>query len=910
MGDTPQIPTERVYDLDSEGRVVLRRPHEGEVERLRRAGTADRLVTTGDLADVQSQEIGSLLNQQEGGGGGQALTAAEAIANAATMGGYSAALRRVSPETYVRSEARAELSPVTNTAAGIGGAIVMAALSGGESVLAEAAGATGPGIAAGLGRSATSALTRFLGARAAGVAGAAVEGGAISAIAGLENSVIHNRPESGEQYVADIGMGALMGLGIGGAAAGGGALLSRSRSAAARALQGSVERAGLGEGARWYDPYIERGLRVASRFGMVNENTYALASGAERRLASEGAARMQTTVRTTTDLLNSTISEMGADSVERASARSRRVAELIDAMPGEPARAGGYRSATGAFRRRMTGAQQFRSALTEELDSIQMAIAHTVRNETDASILSTANRAHSVINAAHEALGTAANTADAVSILESASNSLRSIAPARTTGPTAAAVAQLRGAIDGGWNSLDALLTNPNIADMSALANARRIDANEATLRTSILREFGNDVVEGGLRERTVDGEKLTRMFREAGNATSDRRFSLINDYLEAVGERRALDEQLYGIQNRASRAAEVQLRKDLEHGRESFRANANMRSALTNERQEAGFSIVAGINGAAIGGALGGGLGAVIGGPVGGVIGAGVGTVAGLGASAMMRSASFLALLANVERGVSRSEAARASGVSTLRRSLTASSGRVSRASGTVTRALPVITGRLASKEHRREEYNAVISDIRGLAANPQELENRVVGIAGELNQGLPEMFNQVSGVSLRAVSYLAQSLPPESQDVNLFPQDSELEPSLSEIDSFMRKMHALENPYILYDHAADFSLTNEEVEAVSTVFPLVYQQIVADTTDVLAGIDEMPSYQARMQVGTLLRIPSVPTLQPDFLAAMQSTAAQTPQQHQAQRGISTSYSVSAAGDTFSESQSLEQRF
>lgn len=866
------------------GRTVVRRATPEEIRALREAGREDLIIDT-PTSELEDAELGALLEREQGDR--PVTSALEGAANMLGAGVPEALRRQIDPEAAIEAQARRELNPGATALGQVGAAIGTAGLALGEGALGQAARGTTAGFSAAAGQAVEQALasrfTSALGQRViAPMAGAGVDAAIGGAALAFENSLVNNQPLTAENLIADVGISSVLGLGLGGAFGGGRYALSRGRQRVGRAMSERLARAGLEEGAQNLNPLFRAGLAVSEALGFASDDARRLADRNVRRAAAEGFERAGGLVNQAREALDGHI-QVGREITPGATRRAGRFRQLLEGVDGAP-----LAEALG------TGLARARNQIASALPRSSSTAVSGIRRRAQEAIERAANL-------------TPSNAGDVVEIIDSLDNQLAQLrAPGNLSGAGRGEVDDLLNIIAGQRNELTALLANPGLVGPSAagaINQFREIVANADQLEAQLLREFGSEVSEDGALRQAIDGDKLTRLFREAATPESDRRMNLVRDYLEAAESRNNAVAELFDIDPtdfEGINALAGAVRQGIDEGAESFRALGIRERALRAERGEAGFAIVAGISGTAVGG--------LVGSQIGGGEGAAVGAGLGLGASAIMRPASFLTLLGNMERGVERLMGRRTRAINRLRSTLQGRSGSLTRAGGAGTRQVPALVRRLTNRQTSEEEYNRLVEDVRALATNPGLFEERFNATMGELSEALPAVYDHTVGVSQRAAQYLMQNLP-ATEAPSLFDDYLDMPPSQTEMDAFARRVEAIEDPFSILDRAADFTLHPDSVDAVAFVYPELYRQIQSDAMSVVDTINSLPPYQARIQMGTLLQIPADPSLDPSFIERMQRQAAQTETQDQAQFSAGRRQIVNNAGSTYSESQQIAMR-
>src|SRR5690606_27476366 len=125
-----------------------------------------------------------------------------------------------------------------------------------------------------------------------------------------------------------------------------------------------------------------------------------------------------------------------------------------------------------------------------------------------------------------------------------------------------------------------------------------------------------------------------------------------------------------------------------------------------------------------------------------------------------------------------------------------------------------------LKSQETRRQEYKEITNQLRELASNPQVVMDSLSELMDGPSEVSPELAEHMASTYVRALQYLASEIPPADQP-GPFSHLIDMEPSFAEIESFVRKFEAIEDPIGIISMAANFSLTPDHVTAVQTVYP-----------------------------------------------------------------------------------------
>jgi hypothetical protein len=385
------------------------------------------------------------------------------------------------------------------------------------------------------------------------------------------------------------------------------------------------------------------------------------------------------------------------------------------------------------------------------------------------------------------------------------------------------------------------------------------------------------------------------------GEVIPRKRTEQMAEMIQAADERLETQASLFGTDTSQQRASLANALNAIEEADEWSRVREITLTSQMREKQTAGFYAAFGASGAGIGGLIG----TVIAPGVGTLLGGALGTVAGLAVAAATHPLAATMLLQRLGGSAQRSQRRLAEGSGRVRRAL--SSGKYL---DPTRRAATKSLVHLMSQDTREEEYRRISSRVIELSGNPLALESQLAEGPGAVSHAIsPALGDPMAMTYVRGVQYLAQHVPAADQTsvLSMFGDD---EPSLVEMDSFLRRWEALEDPSSILHWLAEGALEVEHVETLSAVYPELLTAVRSEIAGILGDLRQLPSYQQRADLGTLLGVPADESLSAQTLHALQQTYSQTPAQQRAQTSPQTtrSISMSYADDTYSSSQSVEQ--
>jgi hypothetical protein len=159
--------------------------------------------------------------------------------------------------------------------------------------------------------------------------------------------------------------------------------------------------------------------------------------------------------------------------------------------------------------------------------------------------------------------------------------------------------------------------------------------------------------------------------------------------------------------------------------------------------------------------------------------------------------------------------------------------------------------------------------------SVTPASLEHRTAGLADA--PGLRAAVVQQATV---ARDFLASKMPPAPPEAHpLQPGASAARPpSPAEMQKFIRYSRAVDDPMSVLDDLHEGRLNRESVEALKAVYPKIYGEVQGAVLGAISQRRQALSYQQEVQLGTLLGVPTNPSMRPQAIAAAQSIYAQQP--------------------------------
>jgi hypothetical protein len=171
---------------------------------------------------------------------------------------------------------------------------------------------------------------------------------------------------------------------------------------------------------------------------------------------------------------------------------------------------------------------------------------------------------------------------------------------------------------------------------------------------------------------------------------------------------------------------------------------------------------------------------------------------------------------------------------------------------------------------ETRTDAYRRKLAEITETAQQgPAAIERKLGNIASVAPNAAVGMAAAMS----RGTSYLQQVAPTGLIDTeSLVPHLEKPQVDPVSIAKFARAVQVVEDPLSVFDELEAGTLTRDHVQALRTVYPDIYNDIRLKVADELSLLKEPPAFERRIQLGTLLDLPTDKSLRPSSIAAAQA--------------------------------------
>lgn len=783
-----------------------------------------------------------------------------------------------------RARERAEANSTASTLGGIAGSIV-----GGGPITKLAGGAGG-------------LLTRATGSDLAGLAGAgAIEGAGLSVQQTGEEAFLKDTDLTGEQLLAGMGWGALIGGGVGlGLGAGGKLLFGRQGSRgmtpidAPRLPAGPAQDAALEATATKALGGIEPAPGFASVLRDGIEDAQAAVAGVDRGalrevgatrgfMNPESSAYKKRSLWWNRDAIREDGTKKLTSALEQAAGDFDEVADNV--ISADLKKANIAPKLTGDHAAMVGAARAEQQRVSEEIGA---ALGRADEFGNRRLLLRQAKYLHAIESTSDDA-------ADQFIALDRLKRGMQKDVKALRTSATRSGNAleqmQSRQLADYLEGIQERVRTGLEDSAVWGEAGAAQKDINGAwgeylrtqqTFRDSFLRRVEGADYATGRPVYRVDPDKVASYIRKTGRQEG----ALVDEYFRRhVEAREALAKKISGaFETGGDEVARLEastktIKSTLGELDETARAVNQVEAVMEAE----------GSSGMASMGAL---MGGVLGGTPGAVAGAGLGAIARPGT--MIRQAAAIEQLARninlkIERGLSDFFERAASPL----RALAPQAQRAGRAAAlkpipTVT-ALELFRGKEADNQKAyRKRVREVLAATENYGAGVRQATEHVLG---GMPAQAPKLAQSMVATATKGAEFLKSKIPaPIINAKSLTPNSTPPIVSDLEISEFARYWSAVSNPLSVLDALRRGTVSSEQVEALQAVYPKIYQQLQSGVRQKLMELDEKGTivpYQARLQLDLLLNLNGggEETASVEFMVRYQQAAQAAPQGSQAPR-------------------------
>jgi hypothetical protein len=179
-----------------------------------------------------------------------------------------------------------------------------------------------------------------------------------------------------------------------------------------------------------------------------------------------------------------------------------------------------------------------------------------------------------------------------------------------------------------------------------------------------------------------------------------------------------------------------------------------------------------------------------------------------------------------------------------------------------------------------RYQAFRRRAKELTEFVSNPQLAADRLTKNTNAISDAAPNLAAAVQMKALNAATFLHNKMPKPTKGTALL--DPKFKPSEVDLVRFERYVEAVQDPTVLLRDLKKGMLTRETVEAVESVYPRMYEQIVLSLAEQIPALrDDLP-YKERVNLSTLFQIPVDQTMEPRFYQTMQMLAMAPPPEPQ----------------------------
>lgn len=187
---------------------------------------------------------------------------------------------------------------------------------------------------------------------------------------------------------------------------------------------------------------------------------------------------------------------------------------------------------------------------------------------------------------------------------------------------------------------------------------------------------------------------------------------------------------------------------------------------------------------------------------------------------------------------------------------------------------------GKRKSKD-RHEAFKQRVEELQAFVGDANHGANQIAKSTETMGMVAPRVAEAIQTKTIQAAQFLLDKAPKSPGLPRVFGKD--WKPSETELSRFERFVEAVVNPKSIVDDLKNGMITHEAVEALETVYPERYRQVVGELLAQADDLKESLPYNQLINLSILFKAPLDETMAPPFIAAMQK-AQLTPQVQQPQ--------------------------
>lgn len=192
------------------------------------------------------------------------------------------------------------------------------------------------------------------------------------------------------------------------------------------------------------------------------------------------------------------------------------------------------------------------------------------------------------------------------------------------------------------------------------------------------------------------------------------------------------------------------------------------------------------------------------------------------------------------------------------------------------------IVEDRQEKKEDLGKFYEKQSKAVIDAAQDPEALIENSSAAFQEISDVAPKVAEAASEKAAASAMFLYEKMPKNPfSDKNIFSQ-KKWKPSDLEISKWKKYVDTVENPMKALKDLRKGRMTVEQSETLKAVYPEIYQEVIQNFMDELPKLKEELPYQKRLQISLLFQVPTDYTLTPEFITQMQASHQQSMQAEQ----------------------------
>lgn len=174
---------------------------------------------------------------------------------------------------------------------------------------------------------------------------------------------------------------------------------------------------------------------------------------------------------------------------------------------------------------------------------------------------------------------------------------------------------------------------------------------------------------------------------------------------------------------------------------------------------------------------------------------------------------------------------------------------------------------------ENKREAYAKRVRELSAVASDPVGTEAHVMATLGPLAEDMPQTRMAMSqGLSDGARAILDRMPSKDFAGEYLMGDVDEVPVSDMEIDDFARMYDVYADPVSAMERFAEGKITPQEVDVLEATAPALFQRIQQRVMETIAQDPKAITYEKRLTLGILLKVPTDASLNPRYVYTQQS--------------------------------------